>query len=417
MICEIMKFFDKNTVIGVIVTSIIALFYSYVLFGIYILALILVVVIRYKWAEFDLKKLNSALKNITLSVVTIFILTILCELWLQLYPHRFTGIDGVDVVGEFSDYTSRGYLTEDIFNKKKDVVRILTLGDSFSVYLRDKKQNYNNFLQQNFIARGQGDIEIVNAGMEAMGPGYYWHVVNNIGDLIKPDLIIVGFFVGNDFEEADFSVYIGNFIIEPKNLYKRYLKYDQFRHWRIYRLLKNKYSRYRDAQLKKEEAKSQPSQPVGTFSQTTYLEVEKKRSWLFDKNNWRLLNQQWRECSEVILKMKDWCDRRKIKLVIAILPEQFQVDQELRQAVLTKYEHIAKENLDLSYPDNLIVNFCRTHNIHCLDMLGPFQEQGKTRQLYSVRDSHWNAAGNRLAADLITEYLEKNQLLPPGPRQ
>ena len=185
MISEIMKFFDRNTVIGVIITSIIALFYSYIIFGIYILALILVIIVRYKWAVFDLKKLNNALKNITVSVVTIFILTILCEIWLQLYPHRFTGIDGVDVVGEFSDYTSRGYLTEDIFNKKKDVVRILGLGDSFSVYLRDKKQNYNDILQQEFIASGRGDVEIVNAGMEAMGPGYYWHVINKLWRFIQ----------------------------------------------------------------------------------------------------------------------------------------------------------------------------------------------------------------------------------------
>jgi hypothetical protein len=92
---------------------------------------------------------------------------------------------------------------------------------------------------------------------------------------------------------------------------------------RLYRLLKNKYTRYREAQLKEQEAKRQPSQQVGTFSQATFLEVEKKRSWIFDKNNWELLNQQWRECSEVILKMKKWCDRRKIKLVIAILPDQF----------------------------------------------------------------------------------------------
>ena len=45
MISEITKFFDRNTVIGVIITSIIALFYSYVIFGIYILALILVIVV------------------------------------------------------------------------------------------------------------------------------------------------------------------------------------------------------------------------------------------------------------------------------------------------------------------------------------------------------------------------------------
>ena len=43
--------------------------------------------------------------------------------------------------------------------------------------------------------------------------------------------------------------------------------------------------------------------------------------------------------------MKDWCDRRKIKLVIALLPEQFQVDQALREAVLTKYKNIAENNI------------------------------------------------------------------------
>ena len=160
MIIEIMKYFDRNTVIGVIITSIIALIFCFIIFGIYILGLILVIIFRYKWAVFDIKKINIALKNIALSIVTIFILTIVGEIWLQLYPHRFTGIDGVDVVGEFSDYTSRGYLTEDIFNKKKDVVRILGLGDSFSVYLGDKKQNYNNFLQQKIIGEIHKDSNL-----------------------------------------------------------------------------------------------------------------------------------------------------------------------------------------------------------------------------------------------------------------
>ena len=109
-------------------------------------------------------------------------------------------------MGEFSDYTSRGYLTEDIFKKRPDAVRILGLGDSFSVFLNDKGKNYNNLLQKKFIAKGQGDVEIVNAGMEAMGPGYYWHILSKYGDLFKPDLVLVGFFVGNDFEEAEFSV-------------------------------------------------------------------------------------------------------------------------------------------------------------------------------------------------------------------
>jgi len=130
-----------------------------------------------------------------------------------------------------------------------------------------------------------------------------------------------------------------------------------------------------------------------------------------------LLQQEWGECSEVILKMKDWCDQRKVKFVIAIIPDQFQVDQEIREAVLNRYKNIAEKNMDLSHPNNLIVNFCRAHNIHCLDMLRNFQEKGKNERLYSLRDTHWNEAGNRLGADLIFEYLKKNQILPPRPRQ
>ncbi len=413
---NIFKYFDKNTAIFVIITSVMLAFYSKIIFGFYILTLILVSMINNKWNIFEFKRLNRFLINFAVVVITFFIITILSEAWLQLYPHRLTGIDGVDTVGKFSDYTSRGYLTADVFKKKKDVVRILGLGDSFSIYLKDKGKNYNNFLQQKYLANGKGAVEIINAGMEAMGPGYYWHTLQKYGDLFKPDLVLVGFFVGNDFQEAKFFVCIGNFISEPKDIIKRYFKYYQFRHWRIYRLLKNKYVHYQEVEKRNQEAKTLPPQQIGSFSQDTFLEIEKKKSWIFDKNHHNLLKQKWDECSAIILKIKDWCDRRKIKLVIAILPDQFQVDEKLREAVLTRYKNPARKNLDLSYPDDLIMNFCRTHDINCLDLLGPFQEKGKSRQLYALRDTHWNEAGNRLAADLIFQYLEENHLLPSQPR-
>jgi hypothetical protein len=409
---KIIKYFDKNTAIFVIVTSVILVIYSIIIFGFYILTLILVSIINYKWNIFNFNRFRRFLINFAVMVITFFIITVLIEAWLQLYPHWLTGIDKVETVGRFSDYTSRGYLTADVFNKKQNVVRILGLGDSYSVYLKDKGKNYNNFLQQKYLAHSKGAVEIVNAGMEAMGPGYYWHILQKYGDLFKPDLVLVGFFVGNDFQEAEFFVFIGNFISEPKDLITRYSKYYQFRHWRLYKLLKNKYVRFREAEKRKQEVKTLPPQQMGTFSRDTFLEVEKGRNWIFDRKNRKLLQQKFDKCSAIILKMKDWCDRRKIKLVIAILPDQFQVDKELREAVLTRYKNPARKNLDLSYPNDLIMNFCRAHDIHCLDLLGPFQEMGKTRQLYALRDTHWNEAGNRLAADLIFQYLEANHLLP-----
>jgi hypothetical protein len=49
-------------------------------------------------------------------------------------------------------------------------------------------------------------------------------------------------------------------------------------------------------------------------------------------------------------------------------------------------------------------------------LLGPFQAEAKARRLYALRDTHWNAAGNRLAADLIYQYLEVHHLVPARPR-
>ena len=417
MINGIVDYLDRNAVISIIITLIIATFYSYTISIIYIAGLIAVILIKYKWNAIDIKLINGAFKNIAVIAVTVLCLTVIGEIWLHLYPHKFTNIDRIDTLGEFSDYTSRGYLTEAIFKKRPGVVRILGLGDSFSVFLGDEGKNYINLLSKMFIAKGRGDLEIVNAGMEAIGPGYYWHILRKYGDSFHPDLVLVGFFVGNDFGEADFYVNIGNFMSEPNDLIKRYLRYYQFRNLRLYRLLKNKYNNFREGQLKKQEIQRNPSQQVGTFSQETFLEVERTRSWIFDKNKRDDLEQKWRECAAILLKMKEWCDRRKIKLVIAILPDQFQVDPELRKEIFAHYKRIKEENMELTQPVNLIVNFCRAQNIHCLDLLGQFQEQGKTRQLYTLRNTHWNEAGNRLAASLIFEYLEKNQLIIPRARQ
>jgi hypothetical protein len=416
MVSDIREYFDRNTVISIIITLIILAFYSLVISIIYVIGLTLIVIFKYKWNIINRKSLNSALINLAVTVIALFIITVIGEIWLHLYPHKFTSIDSIDTVGEFSDYTSRGYLTKDIFKKRPGTIRILGLGDSFSVYLGNMGQNYNNLLQKDFISKGQGDVELVNAGLEAVGPGYYWHILSKYGDLFQPDLVMVGFFVGNDFEEADFAITIGNYIREPNDFIKRYSRYYQFRNWRLYKLSKNKYSRFYDEQLKKQEVKHNPPQQVGTFSWKTFLEVERTRSWIFDRNKRDRLEKNWQECAAILLKMKDWCDRRKIKLVVAILPDQFQVDPELRRVIYTKYKRISEKNIDLTQPDKLIVNFCREQHIHCLDLLEQFQGQGKTRQLYALRDTHWNEAGNRLAADLIFKYLEENQLVVRRPR-
>ena len=121
-------------------------------------------------------------------------------------------------------------LDEGVFKKDKNVFRILGLGDSFAVYLRWINQNYHNFLQTDFDQTyGNKKIEIINAGMEATGPGYNWHSLNKYGDLLKPDLILVGFFVGNSFNKMVFdTIDLGELIWERRDPIEKYLGYFRF---------------------------------------------------------------------------------------------------------------------------------------------------------------------------------------------
>jgi hypothetical protein len=80
------------------------------------------------------------------------------------------------------------------------------------------------------------------------------------------------------------------------------------------------------------------------------------------------------------------------------------VEENLREEVYKKY-NLAADSLDLEYPNYRLSNYCKENNIHCIDLLGPFREKGKSGGLYALRDTHWNAAGNRLAAEVIFQYL------------
>jgi hypothetical protein len=184
------------------------------------------------------EKMANFFTNMATVVVTFFILAVLLEIGLHLKPHLFIGNQGPDTLGDFADFTSRGYLTEEIFNKLPGAFRIMSLGDSFAVYPPEgnPKLNYNHILAEKFAALGQRRVDLVNFGMPAVGPGYYWHILERYGERIRPDLVMVGFFTGNDFEEWEMTIDLGNYLTEPLSLKRKLLGYGHFHKWRLYNL-------------------------------------------------------------------------------------------------------------------------------------------------------------------------------------
>jgi hypothetical protein len=74
-------------------------------------------------------------------------------------------------------------------------------------------------------------------------------------------------------------------------------------------------------------------------------------------------------------------------------PDFFEAEDELRTRVVSRFAAEGGRSLDLA----------------------PFLQRRAIRgeQLYHVFDGHWNAAGNRAAAEEIRDYLAREELLPP----
>jgi hypothetical protein len=408
------KLFDKKNLLLVIVTSFLLAFFNLILLAIYCFLLLIIILLLYKYRTDYVHKIKSIIEKSTLLISTIFLLVVGIEVYLHLAEPSFLHLNR-SVIGDFSDFTSRGYLDKTVFHKDKNNFRLLGLGDSFAVFLYNEKKNYHDFLRSNLKSRGKERIEIINAGMETTGPGYYRHILEKYGDAFQPNLVLVGFFIGNDFlpEGIDFSrVNRGPFFSEPRDNVKRFCCYLSFKNLWLYKYLKSLRILQLDQIRRKEELrKGVIDESGGSASKETFLRIEREVIKIFEKGRRDRFNEVFKKASNVLLKMKNWCDERRIELVVAIFPDRFQIDEPLRRDIYAKYG-IQASSLDLIYPNISLYNYCLQNNIHCIDMTQTFQEIGKSAQLYAERETHWNETGNRLAAEMIFDYLEKNRLLP-----
>jgi hypothetical protein len=86
-----------------------------------------------------------------------------------------------------------------------------------------------------------------------------------------------------------------------------------------------------------------------------------------------------------------------------LIPDELQVNPEVRDEAL-KEAGARSEEVDLELPQRRLVAFFEKREVACLDLLPLLKKHPHS---YAVRDTHWNAEGNRLAAEAIAAWLSK----------
>lgn len=282
---------------------------------------------------------------------------------------------------------SLGFADEEWTKQKRSgVVRIAALGDSFSAGTAVAyKENYLTRLETEL-----GNVDVCNFGVCGTGPREYEQLLKTLVWDYQPDLVLVPIFIGNDITEWIATPELLKF--HPDALCIEVLAR------RTYRLLREQWRQSAEGQSTDYRMGRGPQ-----FSERTYLELTAGRLVVCRKQGTRTDEERWDKVRHHLERLIADCRGHHVPVVVVLIPDEFQVNDDLRQKALSVRGWSASD-LDLLLAQRRLAEFCRQHAVPCLDLHPRMAEQGATAHLRN--DGHWNVHGHHVAANTIAGWLQ-----------
>jgi len=262
--------------------------------------------------------------------------------------------------------------------------RIVALGDSFAAGIVPYQGNYLTLLERELAP--DGSVDVINMGVSGTGPADYLGLLLKEGLAFEPDLVLVGFFVGNDFESPGRKAYEYSYLAT----FARAL-------WQL--------SQARVPAVAIGHAPIiEYSEDEPILPREKFLEIEVDRSWIYQIGGDRLSRAAARAAAD-LREMQRAARGAGADLAVVIIPSEVQLAPEL-QADVRRASGAGRDDLDFDLPNRVLAAELARDEIAILDLLPAFREEARGRRLYRVQDTHWNLAGNRFAAARIAAYLQ-----------
>lgn len=274
--------------------------------------------------------------------------------------------------------------------KPAGTFRILVIGDSFTVGANVREeQTYAKALERKLRDAWGPNIEVVNSGVGGWNPPQYEAYYEHYGYQFEPDLILIGFFVGNDaFDPVEWlTAVLGHRVTKEaassRLIRAKVLLYD---HSNIARLLFNR------GPVEENFVRKQCDE----FSDW-YLEVQKVRmpNHLRDSDERRKLGQ---DAIDRIRRIRDLAS--PIPVVVALLPDENQINPALQKRIIPPGE---LPRYDFRMPQSMLLETFGKLGIPTIDLLPAMLAD---RRCLYMNDTHWLPEGQEFAASIMFEQLK-----------
>lgn len=308
---------------------------------------------------------------------------------------------------EYAGYVlnARGLRTREYADERPaGVRRVVALGDSFVYGGVAESDHWTSRLERGLTAR----TEVLRLGVPGTGPPFYLRMWELEASRLRPDVVIVGVYVGNDFFDEQGRTGGWRGVVERAasvsyavRLIRNLLRLDAPT---IARTAGEARVAHESGGFDVPGYAYDDTRP--TFSPEAFAEVERDHMTLCldsarTRFGWRLDRVR-----RVLRELHAQASRAGARVVVLVIPDEYQVHPDVARAAAAAQKQ-AIEAYDLDRPQHELTRALAEDGIEWVDVLPAFRAAAARERLYVPRDTHWNRAGHALAADELVAFLER----------
>lgn len=353
--------------------------------------------------------MRNLIKNLALSGTSIVLALILLELFVRIfspqniYPFVYKddplgfyrlkeNYHGIHKAPEFKvrvDTNSNGLRDYEYpIIKPEKAYRILVLGDSFTFGEGvEMEKGYTKALEKRLNSSNKDRrYEVINASAFDWGTSEEYLYLKHYGLRFKPDMVVLGFFIGNDIWQNRFGSFnldkegrliaIGSESVNTR--LNRFLKqipgYLSIRERsQLLALLRRKINIF----LERDVFKAYFGVTMSLYEGRPNFDAKKGLDIT----------------ASLIKDMKALCDQNGVKFVLVLIPSVEQVYP----------ERFGLKDLKVNFPNGVINGIGKKNGIPVVDLYPSYREGGKN--YYYEENKHWNEEGHKLAGEALAGKL------------
>ena len=279
---------------------------------------------------------------------------------------------------------------------RADARRVLMLGDSF-VFGQgvDAEDALPLQIEQALAQRGDS-VSVLNGGVVGYSTVQELAWFERIGGSLKPDVVIVGFFLGNDLQDnrtSSLERFVRGVITAPPSRWYSPATEWAYRHSELYDLVRKVPETWADRR------RNGPNAVVTGYSRK-YLPPDDS-----------VYRQEIAITASALGGLADHARGVGARLFVVLIPEAIQVER-ARQGKLLR---IATDSVhfDFDHPNHDVARRLDSIGVGWLDLTPTLRAAAaRGAALYYPIDGHWTRAGNTLAAQTIADALVRHRLIP-----